>query len=196
MPSGQFSSLSVKSLPGYQDVDLRLVCQMGFNISQHQKTAHDIPLSPPLLAYKIGHCSNCLTTWQDILWQCLIIRWCPCTSVKAGFQYMSWLLQKTNVRIPNTPPFLLISLTFYIWADIIWYGISLWSICVSCPGYVLSQNLAHPQPTGPRRWGDVGGTALMLCQRCSAIAKTLVCSQNLSGSQCRAWCWEGCYGGS
>ncbi|KAK4811772.1 hypothetical protein QYF61_005340 [Mycteria americana] len=29
---------------------------------------------------------------------------------------------------------------------VIWYGISLWSVWVTCPDYVPSQDLAHPQP--------------------------------------------------
>ena len=37
--------------------------------------------------------------------------------------------------------------------DVIWSGISLWSVWVSCPGCVPSQSLAHPQPTGFRMGG-------------------------------------------
>jgi len=33
--------------------------------------------------------------------------------------------------------------------EVIWYGIRLWSITVSCPSCVPSQLLLHPQPT---RW--------------------------------------------
>ena len=37
--------------------------------------------------------------------------------------------------------------------DVIWYGISLWSAGVSCPGCVPSQSPAHSQAT--RWWGGV-----------------------------------------
>lgn len=40
------------------------------------------------------------------------------------------------------PPFLLHSLSFYGWAGIAWYGITLWSVCLCC---VLYQDLAHQQ---------------------------------------------------
>ena len=39
--------------------------------------------------------------------------------------------------------------------DIIWYGISLGSVGISCPGCVLSQLLVHPQP--PHWTGGVRG---------------------------------------
>ena len=76
--------------------------------------------------------------------------------------------------------------------DVIWYGISLWSVWVSCPGSVPSQDLAHPQPTG--EGGNFGETALMLWEHCSAGAKTLVCYQHRSSYQYRAQHYEGCYG--
>lgn len=38
MPPGQFGTLAAKSLPHCVDVDLRLMCQMGF--MQHQKPTH------------------------------------------------------------------------------------------------------------------------------------------------------------
>lgn len=68
MLTGQFSSLSVKSF-FYQQVDLRLVCQIEtvcqiFSLIQHQKPARDAPLSPPLVACKAGHYSCCLTVFQ------------------------------------------------------------------------------------------------------------------------------------
>jgi len=48
----------------------------------------------------------------------------------------------------HTPP-LLLPPALYAEYDTIWYGISLWSVGVSCPGCVPSQPLAHPQPA---RW--------------------------------------------
>jgi len=37
--------------------------------------------------------------------------------------------------------------------DAVWYGISLWPICVSCAGCVPSQLLAYSQPTYWWWWG-------------------------------------------
>ena len=52
-----------------------------------------------------------------------------------------------------------------------------------------------PRPSLPLRGGlNIGETALMLCQHCSAVAKTLVCYQHLSSYQRRAQHYEGCYG--
>ena len=91
--------------------------------------------------------------------------------------------------MPSSSSFLL---AFIAEHDVIWYGISLWSLWVSCPGYVPSQDLAHPQPTG--EGGNAGERALTLCEHCSAIAKTLVCYRHLSSYQYRAQHYEGCYG--
>ena len=55
------------------------------------------------------------------------------------------------------PPFHLPLLSFYNWADIIWYRISVWLVWVSCPGYVPSQDLTQPQPAiegGQKCWRD------------------------------------------
>jgi len=59
-------------------------------------------------------------------------------------------------RSNECPPFLLLSLSFYCCSDVIWYGTALWSVWVSCPGYVPSQDLAHPQLAGGggRCWRD------------------------------------------
>lgn len=76
-----------------------------------------------------------------------ISRQCPATSGEAGLQYMEWLLWKTNL-IKSAPLLLLLSLSFYCWADIILHGISIWPVWVSCPGCVPSQDPAHLQPTG------------------------------------------------
>jgi len=35
-------------------------------------------------------------------------------------------------------------LAFIAEHDVIWYGTSLWSVCISCPDYVPSQSLDHP----------------------------------------------------
>ena len=51
--------------------------------------------------------------------------------------------------------------------DVIWYGISLWSVGVSCPSSVPSQLLVPPQPA--RWWGGVRGRRRpWLCVSCSA----------------------------
>jgi len=36
--------------------------------------------------------------------------------------------------------------SLYVQHDVIWCGISLWSVWVSCPGCIPSQLLAHLQP--------------------------------------------------
>lgn len=55
----------------------------------------------------------------------------------------AWLRGKTNDETMNVPPF---SFPGAVAAGhiIVWYGISLWSVQVSCPGYVPSQFLAFP----------------------------------------------------
>lgn len=71
-----------------------------------------------------------------------------------------------------------------------WYGISLCSVCVSCPGYVLSQDFAHPEPAGVG--ANVGKAAWMLWGHCSAVAKTCVfsvASQLLLQSTGSEGCW-------
>jgi len=57
--------------------------------------------------------------------------------------------------------------------DAVWYGIPVWSVGVSCPSYVPSLPLAHPQPTSLGVGKGVRETALMLHEHCSAVAKTL-----------------------
>ena len=52
-----------------------------------------------------------------------------------------------------SPPFLLLPPALYAEHDVIWYGISLWSVGVSSPSCVPSQLLVHPQPT--HWWGGV-----------------------------------------
>lgn len=65
---------------------------------------------------------------------------------------------------------------------------------------VPSQPLAHPQPTGfcggqgeMGSWRGVGEKALMLCDHCSAIAKTLAYYQHHSSQKCKAWHYMDCY---
>lgn len=57
--------------------------------------------------------------------------------------------QETNVDpVPKQQPFWKsLPLSFIAEHYIIWYGIFLWSIWVSCPKCVPSQSLIHPQPT-------------------------------------------------
>jgi len=56
------------------------------------------------------------------------------------------LLWKTNATTLHNSLFL-VPPAFVAEHDIVWYGISLWSVGISCPGCVLSQLLVHPQTT-------------------------------------------------
>ena len=69
------------------------------------------------------------------------------------------------------PPFLLLPSAFYAEHDVIGYGISLWSVGLSCPSCVPSQLFLHAQST---HWwvGVTAEKALTLCKHCSAIMKT------------------------
>jgi len=67
---------------------------------------------------------------------------CSAISRKAGLHYMQWLLGKTNAITPSASLFLT---AFIAEHDTIRYGMSLWSVGVSCPSCVPSQLLAHPQ---------------------------------------------------
>ena len=67
------------------------------------------------------------------------------------------------------PPLSSFLLAFIAEHNIICYGISLWSLWVSCPGYISSQHLADPQPAG--LWGEVGETTSMAREHCSAVPK-------------------------
>lgn len=71
--------------------------------------------------------------------------------------FLEWKNHKTNALIMSSPSFddEWSSVAFIAGHDIIWYGISLWSVWVSCPGFVLSQPLAHFQPTGLWRMWDL-----------------------------------------
>ena len=95
---------------------------------------------------------------------------CSATSWTAGPQHVYQLPGKTNTIITNIQP-----PSFFPWAehDVIWYGISRWSVWVNCLGYVHSQPLAHPQPTdfwedGSERSEslDTAGHRLMCCACC------------------------------
>jgi len=61
--------------------------------------------------------------------------------------------------------------------DVKWYGISIWSIQISCPGSVPSQLLVPPQPScwqgSTRSWNVLDSV-----QYCSATTKTSVRSQH------------------
>ena len=50
-----------------------------------------------------------------------------------------------------------------------------------------------PSPSTLDEVGSVGETALTLCERCSAVAKTLVCYQHLPSGPHKAQHDEGCY---
>ncbi|KAK4829482.1 hypothetical protein QYF61_004772 [Mycteria americana] len=56
-----------------------------------------------------------------------------------------------NILISSAPSSL--QTGFIAKHDVIWYGISLWSVWVSCLGYVSFQPVANPQTTG--LWGPV-----------------------------------------
>lgn len=57
------------------------------------------------------------------------------------FQYLKRLIRKTETLFPLPPPLS----KFYCWAELMWYGISLWSVWVGCPSCVP---LPRAQPTG------------------------------------------------
>lgn len=59
----------------------------------------------------------------------------------AAFQYLKRLIRKTETLFPLPPPLS----KFYCWAELMWYGISLWSVWVSCPSCVPFPRV---QPTG------------------------------------------------
>ena len=50
----------------------------------------------------------------------------------------------------HVPPFLLLPAAFIAEHDIVWYGKSLWSVGVSCPGCAPSQLSVHLHPTRGR----------------------------------------------
>lgn len=82
-----------------------------------------------------------------------------------------------------------LSLSFCCWADITWYGISLWAVWVSCPGYVASKICVCYLPTT-----NVRETMLRLCESFSTTAKTLVCYQDFSSYKYKAQPCEACCG--
>lgn len=84
-----------------------------------------------------------------------IYRECLVTSQEEGFQHAQWLLWQTSIIIKNalsTPLFLPLASPFLLIAGQIAYGAeySLWSVGVSRPGCVPSQDFTHPQPSGER----------------------------------------------
>lgn len=68
--------------------------------------------------------------------------------------------------------------------DVIWHGICLWSVWVTCPGYALSQLLMLPQPTcwGGRIGKREGPDTI---QTRSSIATTLVCHHHCFSHKCK-----------
>lgn len=105
-----------------------------------------------------------------------ISRQCPATSWEAVA-----LEDKCHNKCPFSLPLPLLFFGICGCAGVIWYGISLWIVWVSCPDCVLSQDLAHPQP----HWweGNVGDTAVMLSQQ------TPMCYQLFSSYHFRGQHW-------
>jgi len=77
---------------------------------------------------------------------------CSDISSKAGLQHTERLLGKTDTNTLKIPSFPQLYIAEH---DVMWHGISLWSIGVSCPSRVPSQLLGHPQPAP--WWGGVRG---------------------------------------
>lgn len=68
--------------------------------------------------------------------------------------------------------------------DVIWYGIFLWSVWVSCPSCVISQAFPHTQTTGlrDRGWRDsLGGVQVLISN-----------SRNTALHKCEAQHYAGC----
>lgn len=102
---------------------------------------------------------------------------------EAGLHHTQWLFRRINTLNNKCPPSLLVFLSFCIWAGITGYEISLWS--VGQLSWLCS--LSRFCPPLPSWWGeDDGVTVLMLCQGCSAAAKTLVSYGHLYSCQCTA----------
>lgn len=80
-----------------------------------------------------------------------ISRWCPACFPRSRPSEN----KHQNIRHSVLTP-LSHSLSFYCWADISWFGISLWSVQDSCPVSVPSQNLIHAPAYwwGGECWGD------------------------------------------
>jgi len=74
----------------------------------------------------------------------------------------------------NILPCSFFPLTFVAEHNVMWYGTSLRSAEIGCPGFVPSQLLAFPQPA--RWWGSVETEmALALRKHSSATAETSLC---------------------
>lgn len=67
----------------------------------------------------------------------------------------------------TTPPI------FIVQHDTIWYGTSLWSVWVSCPGRVLSECIVQPRP--PHWQGSIRNKkkSSAPCKHCSATTKSI-----------------------
>lgn len=73
-----------------------------------------------------------------------------------------------------------------------WYGVSLRTVCVDCPGCVLwALPACYPPPAHWPLKTAVRETALMLCDHCSEREETLVCTQH--SSSYKSQLCEGCY---
>lgn len=113
-------------------------------------------------------------------------RQCPATSYEAGLQYMVALDSKhCNYKCFL---FLLLSLSFYGWADFIWCGIFLWSVWFRYPHCVPSR--ITPKLLVMREcWRD-GADSVPVPLRCT---QNTDCYQYLSSHQCEAQHCEGYY---
>lgn len=65
---------------------------------------------------------------------------------KVRLHHASWWFAKTNVVILNAPASFFIPPALYAEHEVIWSGISLRSVGVSCPGCDPSQLLVHLRP--------------------------------------------------
>lgn len=87
----------------------------------------------------------------------------------------------------------LLSRSLYIWADVIWHGLALWSASISWPSYVPSQKPAYPPQSTLEARKCWKSTALLLD---SAVAKPSMCyphpataQQNTAPERCSKENW-------
>ena len=84
----------------------------------------------------------------------------------------------------SDPPLLANSPSLYTEHDVLWYGISLWLVQVSCPGHAPSQLLVHL--LAGRDWETE--KSLAWDKRNLATTKTLVCYQHYSHTKSKTHC--------